>query len=78
MEDNLTYPTADKIIEYNMLALEFFRIKKADKAKVLSRTHILDILDGCKTTEGDIYDNIEDIWPDYPTKEDFFFNEDEY
>ncbi len=28
--------------------------------------------------EGDIYDNIEDIWPDYPTKEDFFFNEDEY
>jgi hypothetical protein len=21
---------------------------------------------------------IEDIWPDYPTKDDFFFNEDEY
>ena len=21
---------------------------------------------------------IEDIWPDYPTKEDFLFNEDEY
>ena len=21
---------------------------------------------------------IEDIWPDYPSKEDFFFNEDEY
>jgi len=20
----------------------------------------------------------EEIWPDYPTKEDFFFNEDEY
>ena len=20
----------------------------------------------------------EDIWPDYPSKEDFFFNEDEY
>jgi len=29
-------------------------------------------------SEEDIYDNIEDIWPDYPTKEDFFFNEDEY
>ena len=28
--------------------------------------------------EGDIYDSIEDIWPDYPTKEDFLFNEDEY
>jgi len=24
------------------------------------------------------WDNIEDIWPDYPSKEDFFFNEDEY
>lgn len=24
------------------------------------------------------YEAIEDIWPDYPTNEDFFFNEDEY
>ncbi|MBQ2550657.1 MAG: DUF2795 domain-containing protein [Bacteroidales bacterium] len=28
--------------------------------------------------DGDIYESIEDIWPDYPTKEDFFFNEEEY
>jgi hypothetical protein len=28
--------------------------------------------------EGEIYESIEEIWPDYPTKEDFFFNEDEY
>ena len=28
--------------------------------------------------EGEPYDSIEDLWPDYPTKEDFFFNEDEY
>ena len=28
--------------------------------------------------EGEAYDRIEDLWPDYPTKEDFFFNEDEY
>ena len=28
--------------------------------------------------EGDIYERIEDIWPDYPTKDDFFFHEDEY
>lgn len=25
-----------------------------------------------------VYDNIEDIWPDYPSKDDFLFNEDEY
>jgi len=28
--------------------------------------------------EGQIWEKIEEIWPDYPTKEDFFFNEDEY
>jgi hypothetical protein len=27
---------------------------------------------------GDIYESLEDIWPDYPSQEDFFFNEDEY
>lgn len=24
------------------------------------------------------YESIEEIWPDYPSKEDFLFNEDEY
>ena len=24
------------------------------------------------------YNNIEEVWPDYPTKEDFLFPEDEY
>ena len=24
------------------------------------------------------WETIEDIWPDYPTKDDFFFNEEEY
>jgi len=28
--------------------------------------------------EGEVYDSIEDIWPDYPTKEDFLFDEEEY
>ena len=28
--------------------------------------------------DGQPYENIEEIWPDYPTKDDFFFNEDEY
>ena len=28
--------------------------------------------------EGEIYERIEDIWPDYPTKDYFFFHEDEY
>ena len=28
--------------------------------------------------EEEEYETIEDIWPDYPQKEDFFFNEEEY
>ncbi|MBZ0201029.1 MAG: DUF2795 domain-containing protein [Ignavibacteriaceae bacterium] len=24
------------------------------------------------------YESIDDIWPDYPTDEDFFYNEDDY
>jgi len=28
--------------------------------------------------EGETYESIEEIWPDYPSKDDFFFNEDEY
>jgi hypothetical protein len=28
--------------------------------------------------EGDAYDSIVEIWPDYPTEEDYFWNEDEY
>ena len=28
--------------------------------------------------EGDVFESIEDIWPDYPTQDDFLFNEDEY
>ena len=28
--------------------------------------------------EGDVYESIDEIWPDYPSSEDFLFNEDEY
>ena len=28
--------------------------------------------------EDEVFDSIEELWPDYPSKEDFFFHEDEY
>jgi hypothetical protein len=28
--------------------------------------------------EGEYYEGIEDIWSDYPTHDDFYFDEDEY
>ena len=39
-----------------------------------------DVIENLKELEddGEIYETIEDIWPDYPTKDDFFFNEEEY
>ena len=27
--------------------------------------------------EGEVYESIEEIWSDYPTDDDYFFNEDE-
>jgi hypothetical protein len=40
----------------------------------------LEVVENLQQIEDDeeVFDTIEDIWPDYPTKEDFFFNEDEY
>ena len=31
-----------------------------------------------KEDEWETYECNEEIWPDYPSKEDFFFNEEEY
>ena len=28
--------------------------------------------------EGETYDSIQEIWPDYPSDEDYLWNEDEY
>lgn len=28
--------------------------------------------------EGEVYESIEELWPDYPTDDDFLWNEEEY
>ena len=40
----------------------------------------LEVIENLQELEDDeeLYESIEDIWPEYPTKEDFLFNEDEY
>ena len=40
----------------------------------------LEVLENLQEIEddGEVYESIEDIWPDYPTKEDFLWNDDEY
>lgn len=39
----------------------------------------LEVIENLKELEDseEPYESIEDIWPDYPTEEDFFYNEDE-
>ena len=40
----------------------------------------LEVIENLMDIEDDeeINESIEDLWPDYPSKDDFFFNEDEY
>ena len=40
----------------------------------------LEVIENLQEIEDDteVFETIEDIWADYPSKEDFFFNEDEY
>ncbi len=63
LEDAPWPATKDELIEWS--------IRTGTAAEVIQ--NLKEIED-----EGEAYDRIEDLWPDYPTKEDFFFNEDEY
>tara|TARA_B100001093_G_scaffold508427_1_gene570621 strand:+ start:428 stop:742 length:315 start_codon:yes stop_codon:yes gene_type:complete len=40
----------------------------------------VEVIENLQELEDDdeIYEGIDDIWPDYPTKDDFFFDEEEY
>ena len=37
-----------------------------------------EVVENLEELEDELYECIEDVWPDYPTKEDFMWNEDEY
>lgn len=52
----IIYPTPERITEYNLFVLTVIDAKKGDKAEVLSHRKIVDIVEGCKNLEGDIYD----------------------
>ena len=67
MKKNM-YSTSEVASILHLSRVEVFRKIKAGKIKAqkIGRNFIIP------------YESIEEIWPDYPTKEDFFFNEDEY
>ncbi len=55
--------TRDELIDY--------AIRWGSPREVVENLQALD-------EENELYESIEDIWPDYPRKDDFLFNEDEY
>lgn len=50
------YPTAEKIIELNILALTLVKAKRADSPKVMSNSKIQQVIEESKKREGDVYD----------------------
>ena len=39
---------------------------------------VVENLQAIEEEEEEIYESIEEIWPDYPSEEDFLWNEEEY
>ena len=56
MNKEIIYLSKQEVIEFNILALNLIKIKKADKSDVLSYLKIHNIIDGCQQTNGDVYD----------------------
>ncbi len=61
--DEAPWPaTKDELIDYS--------IRSGAPLDVIRNLNDLD-------DEEELYEGIDEIWPDYPTSEDFYFNEDE-
>ena len=63
LEDAPWPATRDELID--------FAIRSGSPLEVIENLQMLD-------DDTEMFEGIEDIWPDYPRKDDFFFNEDEY
>ena len=63
LEDAPWPATKEELIDY--------AIRSGAPLEVIENLNELDL-------DGFIYETMEHIWPDYPTKDDFFFDEEEY
>mgnify|MGYP001603949937 CR=1 FL=1 len=52
----IVYPTPEKVIEYNLFALNIIYAKKSDKPEIISKGKLIDVIEECKNLKGDIYD----------------------
>ena len=63
LEDAPWPATRDELIDY--------AIRRGSPLEVIENLQTME-------DEGESYEAIDDVWPDYPRKDDFLFNEDEY
>lgn len=63
LEDAPWPATKDELIDYSM--------RSGSPVEVIENLQELE-------DEGEMYENIYDVWPDFPTKADYMFNDDEY
>ena len=63
LEDAPSPATKDELIDYAM--------RSGAPLEVLENLQEIE-------DEGEVYESIEDLWPDYPSKDDFLWNDDEY
>ncbi len=52
----VVYPSAEKIIEFNLLVLTLIKIKKSDKSKVISFNKITETIEEAKLSKGDTFE----------------------
>ena len=64
LEDAPWPATKDELVDY--------AIRTGAPLEVIENLQELD------DEEGITYESVEEVWPDYPTTEDFFFEDDEY
>ena len=68
-----------EMIESPMISKSIERAqKKVEENNFGIRKRLIEYDDVMNKQRTVIYESIEEIWPDYPSKEDFLFNEDEY
>ncbi|MGB0838708.1 MAG: DUF2795 domain-containing protein [Chitinophagales bacterium] len=64
LEDAPWPATKDELIDYAI--------------RHIAPMEVIENLQQLEDEPGEHYEQIEDVWPDYPRKDDFLFNEDEY
>ena len=65
LEDAPWPATKDELIE--------FSIRTGVPAEVVENLQAIEDEDG-----GEVYESIQEIWPDFPTDDDYLWNEEEY